>query len=275
MVRCERYRQEISACIDGRIGEGEKKELMAHLENCPACRAYYEDLRAIHEVLAPEDVKAPLDFSLHAAALIQAIPQEREQPKGKKRPAWVRPAALAACCALAALGVWGYNLVRSGEITAANSAPAARSADAGGGEIMEAEIVTGDAAEVGEEDDAARYAAEPSGAMGSMEKSASQDIGEDMPEDGGIAAYDDAAMETGNMAIGTSGTQDTACGKLTVSCEDAGAWLEERLGIDCMPGDEFELTGQEYDELCQYLDEIGASYTENDSAGGFFVTITE
>lgn len=282
MGSCERYRQDISAYIDGQLSEDGKKALMAHLKACPACQAYYEDLLAIHKALSPVETEAcpaPPDLARRAAALAQFIPQERRD--GKKRPAWARPAALAACCAIAALGIWGYILARPGVMLTANSAPSAQSEDAGDRESMEAQIVTGDAAEdKGEMDEAAGYsAAEPSAAPGNgMGKSVFQDTGADMPGNGAAAGRDnyanDAAADGGDAAVEASHTQDAAFCALSVSCGDAGPWLMERLGVACAPGDTLELTAMEYGELLQFLDDSGADYTETPADVGFFVTIT-
>ena len=57
MRTCEEYEALISAFIDGALADEDRAELMAHMAECPACQAYFDDQIAIHDALADMEVK--------------------------------------------------------------------------------------------------------------------------------------------------------------------------------------------------------------------------
>ena len=59
MKSCEQYELLASLVLDGETTGEEQAELAAHLETCPACQAYAEDIRRIHKVFACEDIAVP------------------------------------------------------------------------------------------------------------------------------------------------------------------------------------------------------------------------
>lgn len=67
MNDCIHFEDLCSAAIDGALTREEKKELDAHLKSCPACRAYYEDMRAMRTLWRGLD--SPLPEGLHASIL--------------------------------------------------------------------------------------------------------------------------------------------------------------------------------------------------------------
>ena len=115
MRTCEEYEALISAFIDGELAEEERGALMEHMASCPACQQYFDDQIAIHDALESlEAPPAPAGFAERVMSRVRDMEQERpEQPaKAEKKtirfPHWRRWAALAACCAVAALGIWTF-----------------------------------------------------------------------------------------------------------------------------------------------------------------------
>lgn len=126
MRTCQEYEALISAFIDGALEEGDRAALMEHMAGCPACQAYFDDQIAIHDALEALEAEAPEGFAEQVMARVRTTAQEKpeETAKDEKKvvsfPRWRRWAALAACCAVAALGVW--SLGRQGEETAEDCA---------------------------------------------------------------------------------------------------------------------------------------------------------
>lgn len=149
MNDCIHFEDLCSAAIDGALTREEKKELDAHLKSCPACRAYYEDMRAMRTLWRGLD--SPLPEGLHASILSavrdeQALhapapapeaeaapepPAEAPIPlRTKKRgvPMFGMLAAAAACVTLvltgglAGLGGMGSNSAAPSAASAASSA---------------------------------------------------------------------------------------------------------------------------------------------------------
>jgi len=110
MKSCEKYELLASLVLDGEADETERAELTAHLEVCPACRAYFEDIKRIHEALAQEEIVVPEGFSVHVMDRVRKTKQDRPEKNRKiiPFPHWRRWAALAACCAVVVLSVWAF-----------------------------------------------------------------------------------------------------------------------------------------------------------------------
>ena len=107
MRTCREYEESISAFIDGCLPEADRAELEAHMAACPVCQAYFDDQIAIHEALMDlEETPAPEGLAGRIMDRVRTEAQERPAPV-KAFPSWRRWAALAACCAIAAAGLWG------------------------------------------------------------------------------------------------------------------------------------------------------------------------
>lgn len=108
MRTCEEYENMISAFIDGALEERDRAVLMEHMADCPVCQAYFDEQIAIHDALmdaaAAERIQAPAGFAESVMARITFTPQEKKPKKLPMR--WRQWAALAACCAVAAAGLW-------------------------------------------------------------------------------------------------------------------------------------------------------------------------
>ena len=110
MRACGEYEDMISAFIDGALAEEDRRALMAHMAGCPACQNYFDEQIAIQDALtaaaAQEDIQAPEGFAEDVMARIRFTAQEKPQIWKRTVPRWQTWAALAACCAIAAVGVW-------------------------------------------------------------------------------------------------------------------------------------------------------------------------
>ena len=103
MKACKEYEARISALIDDELSPEERLAVMEHLAGCPGCKAYWEDLLAMGDLLRAEDTHAPEGFAESVMARVKETAQER---KVVTFPLWKRLAAIAACCAIVVLGVW-------------------------------------------------------------------------------------------------------------------------------------------------------------------------
>ena len=110
MRSCEEFELLANLAVDEEATLEELAELNAHLETCPDCRAYFEDIKHIHGVFAHEEITAPEGLARRVMDRVRETEQER--PAEKKKvipfPHWRRWAALAACCAVAVLSVWAF-----------------------------------------------------------------------------------------------------------------------------------------------------------------------
>lgn len=106
MRKCEEFEELASALIDGVLGEADRAVLMEHMAECPRCRAYFEDQTAIRRAMDRRLEEAPEGFLEGVMELVRQTPQEKPERKVIRLRSWKRWAALAACCAVAVLGVW-------------------------------------------------------------------------------------------------------------------------------------------------------------------------
>ena len=101
MKYCETFAALLDPFIDGELSPDEMARVQAHLNVCPACRAYVDDALAIRAAFPDaEDTALPDGFAESVMARVRA-----ETPAQKKttRP-WLKAlASLAACCAIVLL----------------------------------------------------------------------------------------------------------------------------------------------------------------------------
>jgi len=109
MADCDKYIELISAALDGACSPAERTELEAHLAACPQCKAFYDDLKTIHDTLSTlPAMDPPADLKDRVMAAIEAdnvVPL----PVKKKPIPWRRWGATAAAALLVAIGVWGLD----------------------------------------------------------------------------------------------------------------------------------------------------------------------
>ena len=114
MEDCTRYAPLISAAVDGEVSPEERRDLMDHLAQCPACRGAYEEMLAMHMAFGELDAEVPGDLAGDVMAEI------RSRQKKPRRRYWLQVGMAAACCALVFLG---YRAL--GPAAAGNAAPTA------------------------------------------------------------------------------------------------------------------------------------------------------
>ena len=101
MKYCETFAALLDPFVDGELSPDEMARVQAHLDGCPACRAYVDDALAIRAAFPDaEDTPVPDGFSESVMARIRA---ETVSQKRKNR-SWLKAlASLAACCAIVLL----------------------------------------------------------------------------------------------------------------------------------------------------------------------------
>ena len=80
----------IDALVAGELTDEERASVLTHMENCPICRAYYEELSGLEG-----DETAPEGFTARVMDAVRATPQRK-----MRRPLWRSMAAVAACAIL-------------------------------------------------------------------------------------------------------------------------------------------------------------------------------
>ena len=107
MKYCEDFAALLDPFVDGELTPDEMARVQAHLDECPACRAYVDDALAIRaafpdveETEVPEGLaEGVVDRSQAEASTGRATPAHQQT----SRP-WLKPlASLAACCAIVLL----------------------------------------------------------------------------------------------------------------------------------------------------------------------------
>ena len=240
---CETIQEKISAFIDGELCDNDRLALMAHLADCPQCKAYFEDQLAIHEAMAELEEAAPAGFAQGVMARVAATKQE------KRRPArhWTRWAAAAACCALAVLGVFATG----GRDTAANQVnqdPALYAAVRSTGEeaLQTANFSVAD-------DTTICYSANAA-----------------LPEEADAKTAPAAARtDSENVSI------QLAQGAITVSGDTARRWVEEAAALEWRPGGHFALTAEQFAELIALLEEADEDFLLTAGEEGGFLLYME
>ena len=80
MPDCIYFENLCSASVDGTLTRAEKKELEAHLETCPACREYLEDMRVMRTLWRELDDPAPAGLHASIMSAVQAdLAQQKEE----------------------------------------------------------------------------------------------------------------------------------------------------------------------------------------------------
>lgn len=291
MRTCEEYEALISAFIDGALADEDRAELMAHMAECPACQAYFDDQIAIHDALADMEVKAPEGFADRVMAQVrqesrQAPVSEKQEKKTVPFPLWRRYAAMAACCAIVAIaGFWAFN---GGQLGTGNVAADTALMDSRSAPVVENQ--ENDAAESSTPADAA-----VADAVGDAPLSDEQPV-QDTPADAPVPETDDRAAEgqdagepeTFSVTTADSETDrvDSAenrgdsspeqyaakdsfvstayatAGTVTLTTDSAlaEAWVAENLGQTWEAGASYALTVEQFDQVQALLEANGESF---------------
>lgn len=113
MKYCEDFAALLDPFVDGELTPDEMVRVQAHLDQCPACRAYVDDALAIRAAFPDaEDTELPEGFietvmariRAEAAPQAEAASQAEAVPQKKTFRPWLKAlASLAACCAIVLL----------------------------------------------------------------------------------------------------------------------------------------------------------------------------
>lgn len=99
-MNCEQMTVLLSAWLDGELSVEEQQQMQAHLEQCPECRALFEQLQTLHTSFSDlEEIPAPEHFAQRVMTRIEAESKLKVVPLFK-RPQVRSFAALAACAVL-------------------------------------------------------------------------------------------------------------------------------------------------------------------------------
>ena len=238
MKYCENFAALLDPFIDGELSPEEMARVQAHLDECPACRAYVDDALAIRASFPDaEDTPVPDGFAESVMARIraEAASQAEAAPQKKTSRPWLKAlASLAACCAIVLLAAPMFSHSSKTEAAPAEAPAAAADTAASTERAMEfaltEEAPAGESAEESREDLASSklYDAAPSPSAAA---------------DSGATAYF---------------TEADPASWLTLTAEEAGSLL-----ADFTPAEEtetelrYELTSGELETLLAALSEAG------------------
>ncbi len=128
----------IDALLEGSLSEEERASVLAHMQNCPTCRAYYEALAGLEG-----DQTAPEDFTARVMAEVRRTPQCKPQ-----RPQYRRVLAGLAACAVLVIGLSAFPLLQGRGV---NDDAALDVADIGRSVEQEGQYSTMDDADIAED----------------------------------------------------------------------------------------------------------------------------
>ena len=238
MKYCENFAALLDPFVDGELSPDEMARVQAHLDGCPACRAYVDDALAIRASFPDaEDTPVPDGFAESVMARIraEAASQAEAAPQKKTSRPWLKAlASLAACCAIVLLAAPMFSHSSKTEAAPAEAPVAAADTAASTERAMEfaltEEAPAGESAEESREDLASSklYDAAPSPSAAA---------------DSGATAYF---------------TEADPASWLTLTAEEAGSLL-----ADFTPAEEtetelrYELTSGELETLLAALSEAG------------------
>ena len=239
MKACKEFETRISALIDDELPAAERPEVMAHLAECPACKAYWEELLAVGEILREETTPAPAGFS---EAVMVRVRETRQERKLVAFPVWKSVAAIAACCTIAVLGVWMMD-------------------GTGGNSMMDSAVSNSGAPESYMRMDGDQLLPEEPMGLGTGDTAVCESE-PDSSADDRSAAY--GALITYAAAIYTAS-------------DVAEEWVEENLGREWTAGSVYTLSEVQYDALRRALQEAGESFNEimGDESGDSYLLIAE
>lgn len=272
MKPCEEYEVLISAFLDGELDGEDRAELMEHMAACRSCQRYFDDLVAMHDALDQEEVPVPEGFA--EQVMVRVGETEQETPRRSIHvPRWQQWTALAACCALAVLGLWSFRSAR-GDRTAQDAALAGMPYAA-----QEAGVPAAQCEEYGAACESEEAPAEaPKLRMADGEAPPQPEPGE------AAKASEDALVPAPALAAAPPAEDDAVCtnykrdalseGTLCAGGETARRWVEEELGQTWESGRLYELTEEEYAGLLAALTAAEADFRQ-ESGEGFWLLAEE
>ena len=236
MTVCKEYEAQIGALIDNELTAEERLRVLEHIAQCPACKAYWEELLALGDALRTE-APAPAGFADAVMARVRETKQENAAEKKVIRfPGWKRFAGLAACCALVALGVWMMDTLplRGMNTSAVSNGAAPETAS------MDDRMTDG-------------------GVMYNAPSDNAEDCAEADSTDASEAPPEAPCVTDDNTLYGDPGSFTAL---LTTGSTVAGEWVENTLGENWASGARFALTEEQYSELRLLLESEGEQFSE-------------
>ena len=238
MKYCENFAALLDPFVDGELSPDEMARVQAHLDGCPACRAYVDDALAIRASFPDaEDTPVPDGFAESVMARIraEAASQAEAAPQKKTSRPWLKAlASLAACCAIVLLAAPMFSHSSKTEAAPAEAPAAAADTAASTERAMEfaltEEAPAGESAEESREDLASSklYDAAPSPSAAA---------------DSGATAYF---------------TEADPASWLTLTAEEAGSLLASFTPVEETETElRYELTSGELETLLAALSEAG------------------
>ena len=238
MKYCETFAALLDPFVDGELSPDEMARVQAHLDGCPACRAYVDDALAIRASFPDaEDTPVPDGFAESVMARIraEAASQAEAAPQKKTSRPWLKAlASLAACCAIVLLAAPMFSHSSKTEAAPAEAPAAAADTAASTERAMEfaltEEAPAGESAEESREDLASSklYDAAPSPSAAA---------------DSGATAYF---------------TEADPASWLTLTAEEAGSLLASFTPVEETETElRYELTSGELETLLAALSEAG------------------
>jgi len=116
-----RYQEQIGALLLGKLDEGERKAMQAHLSSCPVCQAEVRELKPVVGALAyaapdriDEDPQPPED--LEELTLAPILGDMHRARRRRRRSRWSALAAAAICVVV--LGLAGFTWLLQSEVRA-------------------------------------------------------------------------------------------------------------------------------------------------------------
>lgn len=262
MRPCEGYEVWISAFLDGELSGEERTELMAHMTDCRRCQQYFNDLVAIHDALDREEAPVPEGFADRVMARVRETEQERPQ-KTISFPHWRQWTALAACCALALLGLWSFRSAKGDraaqDISLASIPYMAEDADITAADDEKGEPDGPAAAPAKADTQRSAAADEP---MPQPEPQGASKSAPELPEAAAAPPAED------NVAVCEQYDRDILSqGILSAGGEAARRWVEEELGQTWESGHLYELTEEEHAGLLAALTEAEEDFRQEPGEG--------
>ena len=236
----------LDAFVDGELTSEEMISVQSHLDECPECRAYVDDVLVIRASFPTEDdAELPADFAETVMKAVAETPQSRP----KKRQPWGKLAAAAACLAVIVLMQRGGLTGGSGNTSAAcDTAPM---------EAAEAESAPEERCLTAADGD-----------------NGSDSFADTNTESKKTDAYyacalppDQTTTENDSAAAMTDGSSDQDnLPTVTVSKSDLGELLDDREPTEVKPGVcRYLLTRQEFEDLAAKLADRGVTLETEDS----------
>ena len=237
MKYCETFAALLDPFVDGELSPDEMARVQAHLDGCPACRAYVDDALAIRASFPDaEDTPVPDGFAESVMARIraEAASQAEAAPQKKTSRPWLKAlASLAACCAIVLLAAPMFS--HSSKTEAAPAEAPAAAADTAASTERAMEFALTEEAPAGESAEESR-----------------EDLASSKLYD---AAPAPSAADSGATAYCTEA--DTTSW-LTLTAEEAGSLLADVTPVEETETElRYELTSLELENLLTALSEAG------------------